>query len=316
LRALWIGSLLRAAPQFPGRNTMLGRVRRFVCGFDVPVEGVFGPGLRCLGNPREDSNSVEPLLMRYSEPELAPILDAALSSAGCFADLGANVGVYSLWAAQRVGVQGRVVAFEPIPETRARLERNIALNGFAQIRVVPRAVGAEPGSATLHVVPGASGLTSRDRAVGGDEIAVEVTTLDAYFAGAAPPDLIKIDVEGMELEVLRGARSLLAGDAPPLVVFEAHHVDTVGSSYAGILDFLAETGGYEVWSLSPRGIRREARGSAVPGSGDVLAARPDVAAHAQALERLRTARFRDQVPSPQARLLGRLRRLRSPQRKR
>jgi len=242
-----------------------------------------------------DSSVLEPLRLRFGSPSLAPVLDASLRAGDTFVDVGANIGVYSLWAARRVGASGRVYSFEPVPSTRELLERNVAENEFEQVEVVPKGVGAKPGSLRLHVIPGASGLSSRySRASGSSvEVEVEIVTLDDFFRARDVPRAMKVDVEGMEHEVLRGAAGLLSGVQPPALVFEAHgpHFERAGSSYAELCSYLRDIGGYRVHALGARGPTREPDGATMPGSGDVLAVRPGFAAHDALLERLSRVRF-------------------------
>lgn len=147
---------------------------------------------------------------------------ANLSEGGVFLDVGANVGFFSLVAARVVGPSGTVVAFEPVPENASAAERNAALNSFARVRVVQAAVGAAPGRMTLHVTrhPGGAALASSaappDRV---NSIEVEVVSLDAAFESGRvpPPDLVKIDVEGAELDVLRGMSGLAARCGPSIL---------------------------------------------------------------------------------------------------
>ncbi|MCA9510006.1 MAG: FkbM family methyltransferase [Myxococcota bacterium] len=238
---------------------------------------------------------LEPLRLRFGAPSLAPVFDAALRPGDTFVDIGANIGVYAMWAARLVGDRGRVFAFEPVPGTRAQLERNVVENGFSQVEVVPKGVGAEPSTLTLHVVPGSSGLSSRYARDDAASVAVEVevATLDAFFAGRAAPRAMKIDVEGMELDVLRGAAGLLASPTPPAIVFEAHapHFDRAGTTYASILAYLRDAGGYRVFALGPRGVCAESVDAVRPGSGDVLAVRTGWGPHDELLARLSRVRF-------------------------
>lgn len=305
--ALLGASLAYAAPELPGRETVIHLLRRYALRFDARVEGVFGGSLRFEGNPLVDSATFQTMCLRFAEPVLAPVLEAALRPGGFFVDVGANVGVYTLWAARCVGEEGRVEAFEPVPEPRAWLERNVALNGFTQVSILPKGLGESPGRITLYRPLRASGLSSRYLAERDGPVEVEVTTLDDHFAdGRATPDLLKIDVEGMELEVLKGGRALLAAAEPPLLVLEAQpkHLEAAGTSYAELCAFLREAGGYATWSLGPDGIEREPDDAVVPASDDVVAARPDSERHARVLETLSRARFRDQRASSHTRLLA------------
>ena len=131
----------------------------------------------------------------------------------CF-DVGANVGFYTLLAARIVGPEGRVVAFEPHPENVAALERNVQANGLSNVVVVPKAVSAASGEARLAGGDRATAHLDADRGR-----PVETVSLDEFVAAwpALAPAVVKIDVEGHELEVLEGARRTLEAGRPALV---------------------------------------------------------------------------------------------------
>jgi FkbM family methyltransferase len=135
-----------------------------------------------------------------------------LRAGDLFADVGANVGSYTVLAS---GVTGcRTVAFEPDPTTAAALERNIILNKISeQVELRISAVGDRDGEARFSV-----GLDTQNHVVtdaNGIGRFVPMQTLDrVLFASGRIPSLIKIDVEGYEGEVLRGACAVLA--APEL----------------------------------------------------------------------------------------------------
>ena len=288
-----MAQLVRGLPKFPGREAVLDYLlaREGAYPRDA-IEGTFGGGLRFEGDPRLDRNVLELPLLRFARPALAGLLDAVLERGDEFADVGANLGLYTLWGARRVGPQGRVHAFEPIEQSARTLRRNAELNGFSQVDVNVCAVGAEPTTVSLYLMEQHSGRASRYVCVGSSAVQVPVVTLDAYFETRPPPRLVKIDVEGMEHEVLRGAQGLLSGPAAPLLVFEANaeFFHQAGTSYAETLRFLAERR-YTVWALTTDGLRREPREAEVPGSLNVLAAREGHEPHGAPLERLRGVRF-------------------------
>jgi FkbM family methyltransferase len=139
---------------------------------------------------------------------------------GDFVDVGAHVGLYTV-AAARHG-KGRVLAFEPNPSACAQLEANVALNGCANVLVVPKAVGDAPGRAHLHVPrtpdPSFSSLAA-GRFAEGEPIDVVVTTVDSEIEAAGlQPSVIKIDVEGGELAVVGGMERTLERHRPVLLV--------------------------------------------------------------------------------------------------
>jgi FkbM family methyltransferase len=160
------------------------------------------------------------------EPNEFAFLDRTLRRGMTVVDVGANDGLYTLFAAGRVGRRGRVLAFEPSSRERRVLNRNIALNRLRNVVVIPSALANEPGQATLQIAPS---LHGGHNTLGGfahkgvDAIAteqVEVETLDAVVARLAitKVDAIKVDVEGAELKVLEGARDVLHRSRPVLLI--------------------------------------------------------------------------------------------------
>lgn len=127
-----------------------------------------------------------------------------LGEDGVFIDVGANIGLYSLWAARRVGPAGRVIAVEPHPATADRLSFNIAANALANIRVVQAAVGEAPGVADLHASGGGnSGQSSlledvAFRPEGTFEVPVRTLLDIVSAAGVTAIDVLKVDIEGYE----------------------------------------------------------------------------------------------------------------------
>lgn len=141
-----------------------------------------------------------------------------------FYDLGANIGFFSLLAARLVGSQGRVFSFEPDAEVAARLRRNVEHNGFSNTTVVE--AGIWSASKTVWFVP--ADTTSPDRGTGRIMTTAETAgvpirciALDDFIQTAPPPDAIKCDVEGAEVEVLNGAEELLRSQHP-LIICEIH----------------------------------------------------------------------------------------------
>ena len=140
-------------------------------------------------------------------------------------DIGANLGEYTLLAARTTGSTGRVLAVEPNPELCRRLERNLALSEITNVQILPCAVGSSEGEGRL-VVPDschALGTLKRDayRDLASTTHRVPIRRLDDLLAyeDVGRLDVVKLDVEGWELEVLRGASATLSG-AKPVVLYE------------------------------------------------------------------------------------------------
>lgn len=137
-------------------------------------------------------------------------------------DVGANIGSTALVAARIVGQCGRVVAIEPDPDCAAAIRTNAALNGLGAIEVVEAAAADRVGVAELVVVR--DRLWTRLSSVGDHELSerrVAVRTIALDDVEWPPPTVVKIDVEGAELDVVAGMTGLLR-DARPLVICEMH----------------------------------------------------------------------------------------------
>lgn len=160
------------------------------------------------------------------EPRIQQALQQHVRSGGIFYDLGANIGFFSLLGGRLVGPSGRVFSFEADPEIAGRLRENVERNKFSWITVETLAVWSS--SVTL---PLAHHLAHDSFDRGLSRISMQPTTektiqvhsvsLDEYTCSAPPPDFIKCDVEGAEIEVFRGAQNLLAAKRP-IVLCELH----------------------------------------------------------------------------------------------
>ena len=190
-------------------------------------------------------------------------------------DVGANVGAYALLLGQWVGPTGRVFAFEPAPDVHAALARHISLNRLDDIvRPVAAALSDRETEAPL-VLSGTAG-ESRLAVPGdsGDVRSVSLTTIDRFCAreGLAP-DFIKIDVEGWELSVLRGARDTIRSRGAALALFVELHPSiwpTLGLSRRDVeaelgaqdLKLAPLTPGEDPWAVEGVAVRLRPRGCA------------------------------------------------------
>lgn len=137
-------------------------------------------------------------------------------------DVGANVGHVLLLLSDLVN-PNHMIGFEPTPVTFGRLKENWALNGWAIGQLHQCAVGAEDGQLFIPDTPSPVTTNSLKSTRGDHEVAVDVKPLDAMgdWLGKGPVGLLKIDVEGFEPDVVRGAMVFLKSRRPRLVMFES-----------------------------------------------------------------------------------------------
>ncbi|MET8801340.1 FkbM family methyltransferase [Streptomyces sp. NPDC004546] len=153
------------------------------------------------------------------------VFEALAEHSSLIVDAGANIGIYSCLGGARLPQSGRVIAFEPVPDTLRYLKDNIRANGLSERVVVESAaVGAEDSVLTINLHPkgntmhGAACVPSGATRAGA--VVTPMVSLDSYFSagGTAEPDLMKIDVEGYDGFALEGARDLIERARPTLFV--------------------------------------------------------------------------------------------------
>lgn len=174
------------------------------------------------------------ILLGTYEREQTALFQEWIRPGATVLDVGGHVGYYTLVSARLAGPTGRVVAFEPNPANHDFLRRHVAINGLANVEVVQAAVSSSNGTARFDF---GSGSGTGHLAESG---AIEVRTvrLDDFCAERGlRPNAIKIDVEGAELEVLRGGEQTIAASRP--VIFLSTHGEPV---HRACLAWLEERG--------------------------------------------------------------------------
>ena len=180
------------------------------------------------------------------DPNIWRFIQARLRPGATVVDAGANIGAYTLPIARLVGPAGRVLAFEAHPLTFGYLARNITANGLVQAIPLHHALGAASGVLRLRYIAANPGETHVAPEGGGGATEVPVVTLDAALAGQGigAIDYLKIDVEGFELPVLRGARTAIAA-SPGIAVqteLQEKHARRYGHAIADIVALLTGLG--------------------------------------------------------------------------
>jgi len=196
----------------------------------------------------------EILLRHVWDPRITEFVLTNLSPGMLFMDIGANVGHFTLVAAQRVGPSGRVVAVEPNPSVAEQLRQNIARSGLSNVAVVEAACSGANERRSFYLADasgiGTTGGSSFSRQNAETDTCVEVAclTVDQLVESTKTThvDLVKIDVEGAEMSVLRGMTGTLKRFRPRLIT-EIHpkKLESFGTNPADVIAFV-EGFGYRI----------------------------------------------------------------------
>jgi FkbM family methyltransferase len=144
------------------------------------------------------------------EPFTTEIFEKVLKRGDTVIDIGANVGYYSLVAARIVGESGKVYAFEPNPKTYSWLIKNIELNKYDNIVPVAKAITNKVGTAQLFIYGNSEYDTLSQSGSNRKSVKVETETLDHFFGNKGEAvNVIKIDIEGGEMDALLGMTNLI-----------------------------------------------------------------------------------------------------------
>lgn len=173
--------------------------------------------------------------------KLLPVFD-------CFIDVGANIGIYTLLASRHIRAGGEVFAFEPSPLEFAKLEKTIVWNSLSNVIAECVAVGSESGTVGFYESTTGAGALNRigkpaKRDLPFQLVTVPCIALDDYFA--TKPSIatfIKVDVEGFELPVLKGAQNFLQRTRPTIMMEMVESRASEWSSPGQVWDFLVARG--------------------------------------------------------------------------
>jgi FkbM family methyltransferase len=226
LQRLWLSGLCRVLrgvrAEFKGRwrlERWAVREMRRLGPTLAPLVVSTRDGFRMWADPSEWIGQYVYVTGRYEDATVA-VMQRVLSPGDGVADVGANVGYLTLVAARLVGPTGSVMSFEPLPQAREWLTRNITLNGFEHVVIRGEAVSDRTGSVGLCVGPRHHTSTSSivPASVEGQSIQVQSVRLDDVVPATANLRLLKIDVEGAEHLVLEGARATLTRQSPAILI--------------------------------------------------------------------------------------------------
>lgn len=204
------------------------------------------------------------------------LIGLTLRPGDIFIDVGANVGWMTEMGAVLVGANGSVISFEPSPSTMNLLRRRVERLALRNVTLVQAAVGEQSGQLTLYEYDenygGASGLRPGGW-IGHQHVAetlVDLATLDDFVTSRRIESirLIKIDVQGAEIDVLRGASRLLASERPPVLFVEIERDACIafGRTPADLIVELTRAG-YRLFSWRAQGLEDVLSEDKLPADG-------------------------------------------------
>ena len=214
-------------------------------------------GFMILIDPILDKGLERELFMygTYEEGTLR-IMNHILKDGGTFIDIGANIGLMSLHAAKILNGNGKVLSFEPLSSTYDIFLQNIKLNNFGNIEAVNIAIGSTNGTVdifdSIAINRGSSSLIKPNHTESSHRISIK--RLDEYLEERrmnSNINCIKIDIEGWELEALKGADTILSGPNAPICIIECSTLHpTYGGDTQDIYTFLRNINSYRIFRLA------------------------------------------------------------------
>ena len=210
------------------------------------------------GLPRGFRNTFQEYIIRNGWEELTTkMFKEGINKGDVVLDLGANVGYYSLLAAQLVGKEGKVYSFEPEPKNFSVLLKNIELNGYDNIVPVQKAVSDTSGKITFFLHNRDTGAHTIYQPEPGERqftesIEVETVTLDEFLNGKENHvNVVKVDVEGAEMAVLTGMKNMIKEnqDLKMFIEFHPPGIKRRGDSSSVFARQLLEDYGFSVLAI-------------------------------------------------------------------
>lgn len=185
------------------------------------------------------------LLTGTWEPDIADLMRREIKPGMTVVDVGANIGYFALLAATEVGTEGRVIAVEPSHRNLTRLTENLWINKASNTIVLSIAAGFEAGFASLAfpTYNNAGAATLRRVSTIQEQRVTQLKLDDVLDLLQVSPGLIKVDVEGYELEVLKGMRKTLMRHHPPVICeLTESFLSEMGQSARELVSFMESCG--------------------------------------------------------------------------
>ncbi len=202
-------------------------------------------GKMMVRNPHQSMIGRSIYMTGLWEPVETEFISSRVKPGMTILDVGADIGYYTLLFAQRVGPSGRVLAFEPIPKAKCYLDQNIALNGWDNVQTFDFALFDRAGTVCLEDPFRKSRINPSKAMASDNDIQIEMQVFDEWRRTGQVDrvDLIKLDVEGAEMNVLRGMADTLQSHHPAIFL-ELHprEVESFSFSPSDVLQFLSKLG--------------------------------------------------------------------------
>ena len=196
------------------------------------------------------------------EPFVAKIILGLIKENDICLDVGANIGFYSSLIGKKIGVNGRVYAFEPVDYNIRFIELNKSLNGLKNIEIINKGLGDKNEIKELNIFPEESKLTAHNSFVMNETLNVnnifekknvEIITVDdwLYKEKIKKVDFVKVDIEGYEYFFFHGAKNLLK--MSPIIIFE-HNIDRLKKLKIIENDFKSLFSNYSTYFITENGL--------------------------------------------------------------
>ena len=243
-------SIVRSTGQINHIRMLLGPLAgRLMFSMAPDVNGIFVLNGQRMVLANSDRYPPIDMAMGEFEKQTVKIIEDTLRSGMTMIDIGAHVGYFSLLGASLVGDEGKIYAFEPEPQNYSLLADNIERNGYKNVVAESKAVSEISGEAQLFISGldnGSHSIYQNEKRKTTDYVPVQTVNLDDYLGtmGCHHIDLIKIDVEGAEIDVIKGMVGVLSReDAPTLIIeFCPFLLEAAGKQPVDLINLIREMG--------------------------------------------------------------------------
>lgn len=219
------------------------------------VHTIYGFDVICM-DPVNDKGVEKPLYLTGTyEAGTLSVMGKCLREGDIFIDVGANIGLMSIFSSRAIGNKGKVYSFEPVLETFTILKKNIEINKIKNIDAFDVGVSDRKGKSFIYTNPyagkGSSSFIKPPDQSESKEYEIIIEMLDEFLISHLLTNIrmLKIDVEGWELHVLRGTESLLRSLQAPIICVECSKLTGSNNDSADIYSYIIEINNYLIYKL-------------------------------------------------------------------